>query len=139
MVSSPPVALSPSSPHLPRRHGFSLVELLIVIAVIGIIVSSVMISFGGMYREAILKVRDRRNAQEVVSLTNGAEAAGAAVIQPHDLAATVQNLIEGREGTRGAFKGRLFRLSKMTEEEVAGALNYVQWDQGQIIYIHGAD
>ena len=59
------------------RSAFSIVEMLIVIAVIGAL-SAVAIGFYSHYhRDVVLRVRDQRNAQEITSLAMGATAAGA--------------------------------------------------------------
>ena len=104
--------------------------MLIVIAVIGAL-SAISISFYGRYhRDVILRVRDQRNAQEITALTMGASAAGAEVIAPNDMEQTILNLIEGRDGTVGTFKRHRFSLSKLTPEEIQGAMKYLQWRDG---------
>ncbi len=109
--------------------------MLIVIAVIGVL-SAISISFFGRYhRDVVLRVRDQRNAQEITSLTMGASAAGADIIAPNDMEQTILNLIEGRNGTVGTFKGHYFGLSKLTPEEIAGAMKHLQWRGGFPSYI----
>ena len=104
--------------------------MLIVIAVIGAL-SAVSIEFYGRYhRDVILRVRDQRNAQEITALTMGASAAGADVIAPKDMEQTILNLMEGREGSVGTFKGHRFSLSNLTPEEIQGAMKYLQWRDG---------
>lgn len=104
--------------------------MLIVIAVIGTL-SAVAINFYGRYhRDVVLRVRDQRNAQEITALTMGATAAGAEVIAPKDMEQTILNLIEGRDGTVGTFKGHRFSLSKLTPEEIQGAMKHLQWKDG---------
>jgi type II secretory pathway pseudopilin PulG len=122
---------TPPSPSPDRsRAAFSVVEMLIVIAVIGAL-SAVSINFYGRYhRDVILRVRDQRNAQEITALTMGATAAGAEVIAPKDLEQTILNLIEGRDGAVGTFKGHRFSLSRLTPEEIQGAMKYLQWKDG---------
>ncbi len=122
-----------------RAHAFSVVEMLVVIAIIGIF-SAISVSFlHGYYREGALQVRDRRNAQEISALCMGASAAGADVISVGHMESTIQNLIDGREGTTGTFKGRLFRITALTDEEIAGALNYLEWHDGMPSYVRSDD
>ena len=109
--------------------------MLIVIAVIGAL-SAISINFYSHYhRDVVLRVRDQRNAQEITSLAMGATAAGAKVIEPNDMEGTILNLIEGRDGTSGTFKGHNFRLSNMTEEEIEGAMQFLQWREGFPTYV----
>ncbi len=122
-----------------RFHAFSIVEVLAVIAIIGIL-SAISIEYlGGYHRDVMLKVRDRRNAQEITALSMGATAAGAHVVVAGDMEGTIQNLVEGRKGTAGTFKGRIFRITTLTEEEIAGALKHLEWQQGMPSYVHGED
>lgn len=122
-----------------RPHAFSIVEVLAVIAIIGIL-SAISIQYlGGYHRDVMLKVRDRRNAQEITALSMGATAAGARVVVTGDLESTIHNLVEGREGTAGTFKGRIFRITTLTEEEIAGAIKHLTWHEGMPSYVHGED
>ena len=113
--------------------------MLIVIAVIGVISAGAINFYGRYHREVILRVRDQRNAQEITSLAMGATAAGAKVIEPNDMQGTILNLIEGRDGTVGSFKGHNFRLSNLTEEEMAGAMRFLRWRDGIPAYVPNAD
>jgi prepilin-type N-terminal cleavage/methylation domain-containing protein len=122
-----------------RTRAFSIVEMLIVIAVIGVISAGAVSFYGRYHREVILRVRDQRNAQEITSLAMGATAAGAKVIEANDMQGTILNLIEGRDGTVGSFKGHNFRLTNLTEEEVAGAMRFLQWRDGVPAYAPNAD
>jgi hypothetical protein len=87
----------------------------------------------------ILRVRDQRNAQEITSLSMGAAAAGAKFIEPNDMEGTILNLIEGRDGTVGTFKGHNFRLTSLTDEDVAGSMRFLQWRDGVPAYAPNAD
>ncbi|TDU71361.1 prepilin-type N-terminal cleavage/methylation domain-containing protein [Prosthecobacter fusiformis] len=121
--------------HPAPRQAFSLTEMLIVIAVIGILSSIAITYLGGVHRETMLQIRDQRNAQEVVGLSMGAIASGAPVVQPGDMRTTIGNLIEGRKATTGAFSGRTFRLSQLDEEEITGAMRYLSWQEDQPVYV----
>lgn len=113
-----------------RRSAFSVIEALIVVAVLGVLSASAITFFSSYHRDVMLKVRNQRNAQEITALAMGATAAGATVIQPGDMEGTILNLIEGRPGTVGTFKGRIFRISALKEEEIHGAMEYLSWHDG---------
>jgi prepilin-type N-terminal cleavage/methylation domain-containing protein len=113
-----------------RRAAFSMIEALIVVAVLGVLSTTAIAFFSSYHRDVMLKVRNQRNAQEITSLAMGATAAGAAVIQPGDMESTIITLIEGRPGTVGTFKGRIFRISALTKEEIQGAMEYLSWQDG---------
>lgn len=108
--------------------------MLIVIVILGVLAAVAMTFFGGAQREAMIQVRDKRNAQEVVSLSMGAIAVGAPVIAPGDMRGTIDNLIKGTQATTGTFAGRTFRLSQLNEEEISGAMKYLKWQDGELVY-----
>lgn len=110
--------------------------MLVVIAVIGVMVTICVGYLTGDHRSAITQVRDRRNAQEVVAITMGATAAGASVIVPGDWESTIQNLLEGREASRGNFKGKMFRIGNFSEDEISAALPYLGWEDEHPVYIY---
>lgn len=107
-----------------------MIEALIVVAILGVLSTTAIAFFSNYHRDVMLKVRNQRNAQEITALAMGATAAGAKVIQPGDMQGTIINLIEGRPGTVGTFKGRIFRISALTEEEIQGAMEYLSWHDG---------
>lgn len=122
-----------------RLAAFSMIEALIVVAVLGALSASAITFYGHYHRDVMLKVRNQRNAQEITALAMGATAAGASVIQPGDMEGTILNLIEGRKGTLGTFKGRLFRISTLSEEEIHGAIEYLGWHDGIPAYVPVTD
>ena len=63
----------PSPPERPK--GFSIIELLIVIAVIGVIAGISIRSISGMFDKGET-IKNYRNAQSIVSAFNAARAAG---------------------------------------------------------------
>lgn len=131
------VTISPahlSHHRAPPRQAFSLTEMLIVIAIMGIMSAAVIAFMGGSHRENMTRVRNQRNAQEVVSLCMGAAAVGAPVIKPGDMRGTIQNLMEGRHASSGIFAGRIFQISEMSEEEIEGTMQHLSWRNGQPVY-----
>jgi len=127
------------SPLSPQATGFSVIEILVVVAVIGVMSSIAIGFFSHYHREVMIKVRDRRNAQEITALTMGATASGAEVVVSGNLEATIQNLIEGRESTQSAFKGHSFRLTQLSPDEIVGALQHLQWKDGMPTYLYGEE
>lgn len=110
-------------------------EMLVVIALIGLLCAISLALMTGNHRKTIEEVRDQRNAQEIVNLTTAAQAAGAPVIENGDMRRTIQNLIDGISPNSGSFRGRTFRLHNLKEEEITGALQYLEWEGGQPVYI----
>ncbi|HEY1082988.1 MAG TPA: prepilin-type N-terminal cleavage/methylation domain-containing protein [Prosthecobacter sp.] len=121
-------ALNPNSS---RARAFSLLEMLIVVALVGILAAVAIAFLGGNHRDTMLKVRDQRNAQEIASLSISAEVCGAKVVVPGDFPGTIQNLLEGRQAAGGQFAGRQFKMSALTPEEISGAIRYLTW-QGDL-------
>jgi hypothetical protein len=52
---------------------------------------------------------------------------------------TILNLIEGRKGTVGTFKGRLFLISALSEDEIQGAIEHLGWHGGIPAYVPVTD
>ena len=121
------------------RRAFSLMEMLVVIALIGLLSTISLALMTGDHRETVQEIRDQRNAQEIVNLATAAQAAGAPVIENDDMRGTIQNLIDGTSPKSGSFRGRTFRLNNLREEEINGALQYLEWEGGQPIYIPRSD
>ena len=108
-------------------------EMLIVVAVIGVLANIALIAFGSVSKTAT-EMKDRRNAQEIATIAAAARAAGADFVVPSDKAATVENLAVGTSASRGIFKGRRFALPSMGMSERNGALNYLAFNGGELIY-----
>jgi prepilin-type N-terminal cleavage/methylation domain-containing protein len=107
-----------------RPDGFSLVELLTVIAVITVIAGLVLPYFGDMTNTANEK-KDQRNAQTIASTAECATAAGAQFIVAGDLEATIKKLRIGASPDTGAFKGRVFKLPGISDGDISRAMPYL--------------
>lgn len=114
--------------------GFSLVEALAVLCVLGIMCSIVIGWYGGSGHEVVERTIQKRNAQEIVSLGVYATVAGADFVVKGDKHATAANLLVGVEGRQGIWKGKIFRLVNLKPTDLPGALNFVKFDAGLLLY-----
>jgi type IV pilus assembly protein PilA len=124
-----------------RKAGFSLVEMLVVIAIIGIIAAIAIPNIGNL-NDSATKAAARRNAQTVASVVNAAIAAGASIgTDPADGTAIIA-LATGNtlSPTSGAFSGKTFSSGPINPQEVAAAASYLTWDTNnkQVIYNPGS-
>lgn len=121
-----------------RPHGFSFFELMMFVAIIGIIVAIVVPMWGS--NDAFYAARDRRNAQELVAISTMASAAGLNFALD-DQGNARENLLEilsdishGASVKDGALKGRHFSVPGLSNEDIAGAANYVTLENGELRY-----
>ena len=115
-------------------HAFTLVEVLIVLALLGVISGSVIGWYAGNHRELIERLTSQRNAQEIVSIGVCATMGGAEFVVPDDKAATVRELAAGTVGQTGIWKGKVFRLTSLDPEALSGALEFVKFDGQVLLY-----
>ena len=105
-----------------RRSGFSLVELLTVMVVIGLLASIVIPNLSFISGTAD-KVKDKRNAQNILLAYTTGTAAG--VVWPEgDVATQVAAVLEGRKPLSGSLSSMNFQ-STVTSDEVAGTYLYI--------------
>lgn len=105
-----------------------------MICLMGIFSSIAIGWYGGNTRDAIERVTNQRNAQEIVSLGVCATMGGADYVVPGDKFATAANLIAGVNGRQGMWKDKLFRLGNMQPADLPGALTFVKFDSGLLLY-----
>ena len=115
------------------QSGFSLVELLVTMAIMGVVGAIGVAGFGGA-RQGAEDQKDRRNAQEIASMAAMANAAGAPFVVAGDEAATIANLVSGTTPTTGIFKGRVFRLPNMSAASITGAMRFLSLRDTELQY-----
>ena len=120
--------------------GFSLVEMLVVIAVIGIIAAIAVPNIGKINASAA-EAKDRRNAQNLASVFAAAQAVGLDFYIAGDEDATVAAIVAG--GTvpdEGPFQGTFFGVPSLDASEQTGAMVYLGMDDTNDLLLYtGAD
>ncbi|MBL9143034.1 MAG: hypothetical protein JNM99_05060 [Verrucomicrobiaceae bacterium] len=96
------------------------------IAIIGIMSSITLVFISQPQRAAIMESVDRKNAAMVVSMAVCASGAGANPVVDSDVEATVRKLMIGVIPETGAFRGRRFVVSGITEENLPGVVGQLQ-------------
>lgn len=128
--------MSSSQPHFPTsKQGFSLVELLVVIAVIAIITGIALPSLAGFNNQANF-TKNERNAQMIAELAAAARSAGAT-----NQWNTAEELIEDLENSLSVPVGSetvVFRIDPMDEEDRTSAAQFLEVDSSQaMVYYKG--
>jgi len=121
-------------PHSRPAAGFSLVEMLVVIAIIGIMAS---VAFPYLSRAIpnMAYVSAKRNAQTLASINEAAAVAGIDFIDPDgDLADTVSAISTGAEVSEGVLAGEWFGC-RLTDYEQQRALEFLEIQDGRLVYV----
>ncbi len=116
----------------PNHSGFSLFELLMFIAVLGVMLGILVPMLN--VNDAIYAARDRRNAQELSSVSVMAQSAGLNFVQETGVIDTVRAIVRGDRPARGALKGRVFVVPGLSEEDIKEAAKYLSIQNGELRY-----
>lgn len=116
-----------------RTSGFSLFEMLTFVCILGIMVSLALPLFGNT--KEIEQAAAKRNAQSFCTLAYSASAAGLNVAaDTTEVEIVLNRLTKGITITRGALKGREFKLPNMSEQDVKEASAFVHLEKGELIF-----
>lgn len=115
-----------------KKAGFSLFELLMTVAILGIMASLAMSAYGSQ-GVSFQDVRDRRNAQEITSTYTAARAAGLDLAVDASVESIVRKLIQGAAPTNGIFKKHVFRVNLLAEADIVGATRFLQIQNGELL------
>ena len=125
----------PSKPQRLRCcKGFSLFELLLVVAIVGIMASVALTSFAQGKRDIVIETVHRRNAQAFATIAECAQLSGVDPVIGTDVEATLKNIVAGVTATNGALKGRTFRIFGLSDTDVTGAAYYMRIADGKLYY-----
>ena len=114
--------------------GFSLVELLIVVAVIGIIASIAIPSIGSV-TNASKTATYQRNAQSIVSTFQSGQAAGVAWDTSQVRDTIIAAVVSGLAPTSGPYSGKTFKVPYMSATDITNAKAYIVKDtDGSLVY-----
>ncbi len=117
------------------KAGFSLVEMLVVIAVIGII-AAIAVPNIGRINDSAKEATNRRNAQNLASVYASANAAGH-TFAGADEEAIVAAIVGGYTisvDDQGPFAGTFFGVPGLSDNDQKAALDYLKIEGGQLIY-----
>ena len=114
-----------------RTSGFSLFEMMTFVCILGIMISLAMPLFGNT--QAIEQATAKRNAQSFCTLAYSASAAGLNIAAgTKDVSVVLKRLAKGITITKGALKGREFKIPNMTEEDIQEASLFVHLEKGEL-------
>lgn len=115
------------------KAGFSLVEMLVVIAVIGIIAAIAVPTIGSITQQAN-ENKAKRNAQNLASIYSSALAAGASITGT-TVADLTDPLILGVKGA-DSFATTTFQVPNLTGDDLTAARAFLAIDpnSGQLVY-----
>jgi prepilin-type N-terminal cleavage/methylation domain-containing protein len=116
------------------QAGLSLVELLVVIAVIGIIASLAVPVLAGPTKRNADDMKDRRNAQTVAQIYRAGYMAGVDFLVPNDLGATVDRVVAGGVSAEGILAGSTYAVPGLTVDEKSGAMRFLELRDELLLY-----
>ena len=110
------------------KAGFSLVEMLVVIAVIGIIAAIAVPTIGNITDQAN-NSKAKRNAQNLASVCASAVAAGADLRVNNKFAVISELVDSGLKGSKSSgFDSTVFKVPNLSSEEKLAASEHLEFD-----------
>ena len=111
------------------KAGFSLVEMLVVIAVIGIIAAIAVPTIGNITEQAN-NSKAKRNAQNLASVCASAVAAGADLGTASSVTAIVYQIVSPglTGGTDSGFDSTVFKVPNLSDQEKMSASQHLSYD-----------
>jgi prepilin-type N-terminal cleavage/methylation domain-containing protein len=126
-----PFQRSSSHPRRRDRRGFSLVELLVVISVIGIL-AGLSIPVLNPIRENARINKNARNAQSIVAVASAAQAAGASL----DLSSVNSAIVQLKDGVSGnqSFTSSTFKVAPFNNEEITAISEFLSISDNSLVF-----
>jgi prepilin-type N-terminal cleavage/methylation domain-containing protein len=121
------------------RGGFSLVELLVALAVIGILLGVAIPLVASPAKEQADWSRDRANAHMIAEIFNAGQVAGVDFLVSGDLGRTIDRVVEGRTAASGIFAGDAFSVPGLGADEKAGVVKFLELRGGMLLYCAAGD
>lgn len=115
-----------------RPSGFTLSELLIVIAIIGIFSAMVLPNFMGV-RTSAETLKNKRNAQMIAQKVTVLNAVSGSYAEM-PVSEKIDLVCEGVVISSGTYEGVRLGVSGLTEEDIVGAKNHLSVVGGELIY-----
>jgi prepilin-type N-terminal cleavage/methylation domain-containing protein len=119
--------------HSRKNKGFSLVEALVAIAILGII-TALVVPVVANVTDRVGASTDHRNAQTLASMATNAIASGnLTILEAKSTVEVVKLLVNGVSGS-GSFDSAVFQVQTLSEEELDRAIQHLSWDGGSLQY-----
>ena len=121
--------------HRPSKPaGLTLIEVLTMLAIIGIIGAIAIPQLTSWLTSDAQELRNRRNAQELAGVFANAQAAGRDFAASGDLVQTIRNVITGGSPSEGPFKGQLYAMRSLKEQDIPSVQKYLDLQGGVLCY-----